>query len=146
MKKFILFLAVLAVAGLAVSYWWQENYPSVVFRYKMTVVVDTPEGIKTGAAVRQVKIYTGWTPLPEMGPSIKIKGGAIVVDLGANGVLICPLLGLRNGVVSADYAYNVLWTAFPANLAPLSREGLFYYSSLKGERIVLRPDYYPMFL
>lgn len=63
------------------------------WRYKMTVVVETPEGIKTGSAVRQLSDTdmfdiinfpgTGWGP--------DFKGEAVVVDLGKRGYLFAVL-------------------------------------------------------
>jgi hypothetical protein len=36
---------------------WDTVYPSGTLRYKMTVSVETPEGIKTGSAVREIYFY-----------------------------------------------------------------------------------------
>jgi hypothetical protein len=71
------------------------------WRYKMTVAVETPEGVKTGSAVRRVditkKLIAAETVTdPSTGkPKIKehykfdndITGEAVVVDLGEHGVV-----------------------------------------------------------
>jgi hypothetical protein len=44
---------------LAMSVWaLNEKPPSGTWRYKMTVEVETPEGIKSGLAVREVTIHS----------------------------------------------------------------------------------------
>lgn len=58
-------------------------------RYKMTVTVETPEGVKTGYAVREASRYTEPSILPDQGGTFYniTKGEAVVVDLGQRGVL-----------------------------------------------------------
>ena len=46
----VVLLAVVGVGYVACA----EMFPSGTWRYKMTVTVETPEGIKTGSAVREV--------------------------------------------------------------------------------------------
>jgi len=64
-------------------------------RYKMTVTVETPEGVKTGYAVREASRYTEPSILPDQGGTMYniTKGEAVVVDLGQRGVLFALLGG-----------------------------------------------------
>ena len=75
------------------------------FRYKMVVEVDTPEGVKTGFAVREVYFSdrSGF-PFGESRPQVKLKGEAVVVDLGG-GQSLFALLTSAGGDV--DYAARV---------------------------------------
>lgn len=63
----------------------------------MTVTVETPEGIKTGYAVREASLYTEPSILPDQGGAFYniTKGEAVVVDLGQRGVLFVLLGGDR---------------------------------------------------
>ena len=72
-------VVVAAVTAIA----WNIAYPSATWRYKMTVTVETPEGIKTGSAVREVHVRTEPDILPEAATMhFSVKGEAVVVDLG----------------------------------------------------------------
>ncbi|MEZ5815415.1 MAG: hypothetical protein R3E13_11960 [Alphaproteobacteria bacterium] len=57
------------------------------WRYKMTVEVETPEGIVTGSAVRQMGNEAKGVDLPDVGNPADVSGEAVVVDLGKRGVL-----------------------------------------------------------
>lgn len=89
----------------------------------MTVTVETPEGIKTGYAVREVHQYTDIKIGDAGGGKAGAIGEAVVVDLGKRGVLFVLL--------SEDYAHNVVFRTFPFNGAN-TPEGMKYYSSLKN--------------
>lgn len=55
------------------------------FRYKMTVEVETPQGIKTGDAVREVTHSTP-PPIPMLGesrPTWSVAGEAVRAALGS---------------------------------------------------------------
>lgn len=71
------------------AYAMGDLYVSGTWRYKMTVAVETPEGIKTGSAVRELSnsrsgIDLNW---PHVVHTPGIKGEAVVIDLGKRGVL-----------------------------------------------------------
>jgi hypothetical protein len=61
-------------------------------RYKMTVEVETPDGLKSGSAVREVKRIRGGIVLPD-GPKMQVRqhGEAVVVDLPGNQTLFALL-------------------------------------------------------
>ena len=63
------------------------------YRYRLTVEVDTPEGIKTGASVIEVRTTLAGKPtLPDANAlEIRVKGQAVMVDLGQRGVLFALL-------------------------------------------------------
>lgn len=122
-------------------------FASGKWRYKMTVAVETPEGVKTGSAVREVRIYDGWKPLPEMTPSLKVKGEAVVVDLGKRGVLFALMRdynpnGYDRGV---NYGSRILFDVFPppeAGAKNITR----YYENLDDVKAILKPEHYPLFV
>jgi hypothetical protein len=144
MKKLIYFAVALAVLSTAAyagaGKVMNEKYPSATLRYRMTVTMDTPEGPKTGSAVREVTLRTAPVIDGLSGPRGWVKGEAVVVDLGKRGVLFALL---RGGPHTVDYGWNILFDAFPHD-APLSPEGVRYYGSLKSGKVTLTPDLYPM--
>lgn len=77
------------------------------FRYKMTVEVETPAGIKSAFAVRQINHSTpGSGPaLGESKPQWSVKGEAVAVDVAPEKTLFALLVG-ANG--EADYAGRYL--------------------------------------
>lgn len=142
MKK-LLIIIVLLVTGVAV--WWQSQYSEASFRYKMTVTVETPEGIKTGSAVREISMVSRQPLLGESNDThVKLeKGEAVVVDLEERGVLFALLQG--NGID----AIQIFFRAFPSPCkeGAISRCGLRYYSSLGvGKKTKLASRDYPMFV
>lgn len=91
-----------AVLALAATYIYHIQNPYETVRYRMTVSVDTPEGIRTGSAVRQMNLEqgqkgSGW-----------VVGEAVVVDLGSRGTLFALMDGSNIGwgisyAASADF-------------------------------------------
>jgi|AntRauTorcE11897_2_1112592.scaffolds.fasta_scaffold02754_1 hypothetical protein len=86
------------------------------YHYKVIVSVETPEGIVTGSAVREVSFSDG-IRLSESGPSIRPKGEAVVVDLGDRGVLFA--------LTSFD-DYRKVFATFPGPPG-LTPEGIDFY-------------------
>lgn len=124
-KKLIGLLVLIA----AVVIGWNLIFPSGTWRYKVTVSIETPEGIKTGSAVREIHVVHVPRTLPEVGSSVDIKGEAVVVDLGKRGVVYA--------VMGTDDQYT-LFNAFPVEGATTG-EGIRYYKSLKpGTRTSLK--------
>jgi hypothetical protein len=66
-------------------------YPT--YRYRLTVEVDTPEGLKTGSSVIEVATSKGSKfAIPSPGAlSYKVRGEAVTVDLGARGLMFALL-------------------------------------------------------
>lgn len=78
-------------AVLAVIVLWHIAYPRDSIRYKITINIETPEGLKTGSAVREVTVKQFPQLTPEMQPMQSLKGEAAVVDLGTRGVLFAVM-------------------------------------------------------
>jgi hypothetical protein len=132
------------LAGLVVAIYmaWSMAYPSGSWRYRMTVSVETPEGIKTGSAVREVHAYTYPQLLSTtMGHVYVRKGEAVVVDLGKRGVLFA--------LIGEDYGWRIVYNSFPfPGSSPAETTGttVRYYRSLKTGNVTLTPEQYPMFV
>jgi hypothetical protein len=91
-----------------------KTYPD--YRYRLTVEVDTPEGIKRGSSVIEVKTRRASKnaiPSPRM-LSYKVRGEAVTVDLGQRGLLFA----LLRSDTSSDWAAG----AFESMAPPTPRD------------------------
>jgi hypothetical protein len=118
--------------------WWKYEFPSGTWRYKMTVTVETPEGLKTGYAVREVR----FREFPQIlgatsGTSVSTRGEAVVVDLGHEKYLFA--------LMDVDGSYRIVYDAFPHQSENV-HEYIHYYKSLTGQKKVLEHNQYPTFV
>lgn len=111
--------------GIFALYSWFVEHMDV--HYKLTVNVQTPEGIVSGSTVREVTNTAFRYKLikwPNVTNPADIRGEAVVVDMGERGILF--------GLMSND-----LYRGFPVNGASTHR-GLKYFNSLDvGEKVEL---------
>lgn len=128
-KGLIVTLALVAAIVVA----WKIAYPTNSFRYKVTVNVETPEGLKSGSAVREVVIMQQPEPTPESRPHVSVKGEAVVVDLGKRGVLFAT--------IGTNDEYIVFQTF--RKEGAITREGARYYENLEAKAEVA-PINYPL--
>jgi hypothetical protein len=139
MKKILIGLGVLVVLAGAVVTWWTYEFPSATWRYKITVEVETPEGLKTGSAVREIGVFTDIKIGDVGGGGAGVTGEAVVVNLGERGVLFAT--------VGEDFGYSVMFRAFPYSKGGLTKEGMEYYSNLKNAKTsLLAIDQLPRFV
>ena len=81
----------LLIVGSVVA--WQLATPTYTYRYRLTVEVNTPEGVKSGSSVIQVST----TKIPRWlrglfgTEDVEVKGEAVFVDLGNGKNVIAPL-------------------------------------------------------
>lgn len=115
-----LLIAIVTIIG-----WWKVEFPSATWRYKMTVTVETPEGIKTGSVVRETRVQRQIRIGDCCSGSAGTAGEAIVVDLDKRGVLF--------GLTEELDPVSRIFSKFP----PATREGMEYYSHLKGAKASL---------
>ena len=141
--KFVQRIIVCCAVLLALKFAWSLAYPSGTWRYKMTVTVETPEGIKTGSVVREVSVQMQ-PLLPESHHDVKVKGEAVVVDLGKRGVLF----GLLRGDIptSREYGSQIFAHTFYRGRGWMTRDGIKYLGDLKSPLTNLEINAYPMFV
>lgn len=124
MKVFLIILFIICASVFGAKAYW---YPRAEFNYKITVEIETPEGLKTGSAVRQVQATFDMPLNPDiglMGYNLSVTGEAVVIDLGLRGVVF--------GLISSD-SYYELFGAFPYNGGrggEATKEGIKYYQSI----------------
>lgn len=99
-------LAALMLPGCAFA---EDKAPD--YRYRLTVEVETPEGVKTGSSVIEVEqSLSRSTAAPaKVGVQRKVRGEAVAVDL-PNGKTLFALLRSENNVDWASYVYVYLAT------------------------------------
>lgn len=109
--------------SLPINGWnWFEEYPSGTWRYRVTVEIETPEGVKRGLSVHELSVAIPLIDLPDVGNLASIKGEAIVVDLGERGVVF---------VLMSDQSWqNGLYQAFPTK-APSAQRGIRHYKRIR---------------
>ncbi|HNP84198.1 MAG TPA: hypothetical protein PKN47_22255 [Nitrospira sp.] len=137
LKSFGIAVLLTVMAATAVVAMEQVNGDQTYsWRYKMTVEVETPEGIKTGSAVRQMGNELQGSPLSQGGNPADVRGEAVVVDLGKRGVLFA--------LISSDSDLE-FYNAFPVPGNPVGNggstpEGIQYYANLSvGTQGILNP-------
>ena len=139
MKKFLISVILITTAILVA---WKINYPksdypSGEWRYKITMEIETPEGIKTGSTVREISNSTPRLDFPDNGNPATVKGEAVVIDLGQRGLVFSLI---------TDRSDEELYRSFPTQ-GPSTPKGIRYYNSLKaGMKADLPPMYYPAFV
>ncbi len=138
-KSNMVFLAVVLAAVVA----WNIAYPSGTWRYKMTVEVETPEGLKAGYAVREVHVRAVPKLSPHMLPMVTLKGEAVVVNLGERGVLFALLSGYKKG---ADYGADIPAIIYSPKQAVMDDDSIHYMDRLKAGPTMVEPQWYPKFV
>ena len=104
---------ILACVALALTTVGCHPKPSLPdYRYRMTVEVETPEGLKSGSSVIEVSSSIASKdafPIPSK-VSTQVHGEAVAVDLGKGRVLFALLnkRGLAEG--ANNYAFDALFT------------------------------------
>lgn len=95
MKKWKIFAVVSCLCFVVAACTGAAGFADETIRYKMTVTVETPEGIKTGSAVREAVRHTEPSIFPEQGGATYglAKGEAISINLGNRGYFFVLLGG-----------------------------------------------------
>lgn len=108
------------------------------FRYKVIVSVETPEGIKTGSAVREMTVIRPTVQIEGL-KDIRVlsKGEAVAVDLGSRGVLFA--------VMGTD-DYRMVFETIPTDKGGITPEGIAYYRELARKKFAkeMVPSNYPL--
>jgi hypothetical protein len=135
---FKIFLIILALLILLPITYCQIKYPSYTYRYKMTVEVETPQGIKSGSSVVEVLMSqdVGWVILGSSARvRMRIKGEGAFVDI-ADGKTLFVLL---QGSPKASRPHSLMNDILPRR----SDSGISYLDRLKNAKGILPRDKYP---
>ncbi|WP_411290347.1 hypothetical protein [Sphingorhabdus sp.] len=105
--NYFVLLAFFATCACGDSCVFSKRYPD--YRYRLTVEVETPEGLKTGSSVIEVNTAVSGK-YSIVGPNkvnMKIRGEAVSVNLGYRGTLFA----LLRSEYSEDWAQYALFSA-----------------------------------
>lgn len=139
-KISILALCVVFIGG--VSAYAINQHGTYSWRYKITVTVETPEGLKTGSAVREISNSVPIIRLPDVGNPGSIKGEAVVVDLGERGVVFSLISHESDNRFSATFPLP----GRKGGQGSTTAEGIKYHASLPvGTKKVVDPVYPPSY-
>ena len=86
LRLFVMTLAAIVLSSCGFS------YDTSSYRFRLTIEVDTPQGLRTGSTVYQIEAGRNWAPLPDMNKQyIRSYGEAASVDLGGGAKLFSLL-------------------------------------------------------
>ena len=100
----VLWLIFACVAG-AAAFWLYEHYRNPTYRYKLTMSVDTADGVMTAfnvVEVEQVWVY------PDEGVISRTRGEALYIDLGPTRRPLVVLM-TRKFRIPGDRRLRGLW-------------------------------------
>ncbi|WP_427964340.1 hypothetical protein [Altererythrobacter sp.] len=101
---------VLAAAGYLI---WQVRYPTYTYRFRMTVEVNTPEGLATGSSVYEVQAERTTTFMTGNDRHWGSRGEAVAVDLPGGRTLFALLKTSAHFGDMAGLSMNSLHPGFP---------------------------------
>src|ERR1051325_677921 len=78
-------LGIIAAVALALYLGVTLAFPSYTHRYRLTIELDTPEGVRSGSSVIEVtRKDVRWILIAQGRHEFDVRGEAVFVDLGAN--------------------------------------------------------------
>lgn len=129
-RGFVLSCAALLAALMLAGCDLVAGDPTPTYRYRMTVEVETPEGLETGSSVIEVSTdVAGKYSIPTPGRvSHRVRGEAAAVDLGERGVLFA----LLRSESEVDWSANVMFLLAPAapDAIPAGESFLWRYDAM----------------
>ncbi|MBI1301219.1 MAG: hypothetical protein GC137_06105 [Alphaproteobacteria bacterium] len=134
MKIIATLVLILIILGGAGYYYLYQKYPYGSWNYRITVNIETPEGLKSGSAVRKMTRAVPMLNLPQATGHYGVEGEAVVIDLGERGTVFA--------LIDWD-SYNEVYKALPQ---PKNAQmwDIEYYMGLKpGTKGDLPPEEYP---
>lgn len=141
-RKVLLLLLAIAVAGYV---GYSLAYPTYTYRFRVTIEVETTDGVKTGSSVLEIVTvqYPAWTTFYTGTSHTIARGDAVFVDLG-NGRNIIALNTLGDDI-SDTRADNFAPRSF-LRADPSTPGGVFWAREMlkrTGERTVYAGDLNP---
>jgi hypothetical protein len=112
MRRAVLAIIVaIILAPLCLYFGYKLLYPTYTYRYRLSVEVETPDGLRSGSSVIEVRYEMFPKLLTERDHISRVFGEAVFVDLGQGKNLI-GLLASGPGGEDVDYPGRVVFQAF----------------------------------
>lgn len=132
LKGFGIAVAVLAVIVAVLAYYWFV-YSVYSHRYRLTIEVETPEGLKTGSSVIEPRARTQSPGLSLRSVVTRVRGDAVFVDLG-NGKNVVGLMARGPEGRDVDAPVRLAMEAFKARSCRTSMCDWRQMQSMTGRR------------
>ena len=97
MKWTAVYVAVVGAISAGGWFYYQYEYPTCTFRYKLAAEVQTPDGVKTGSSVVEVSYSYGLDMGGGSHPALSLTGQATYIDLGSGKNLFILLANRESG-------------------------------------------------
>lgn len=134
-------LAAVAAALLLGACGIARKFPT--YRFRLTVEVDTPEGLKTGSSVIEVRTSAVHLGGIGGGAGAEARGEAVTVDLGSRGLLFALLRSEGNGA----WAGGIMPTFAKRPTSPTGNQDDEIAGQLENmlanKGLIVLPRYYP---
>ena len=125
-KRFSMLLCVLVLTSC-------DYFIPSTWNYRITVEIETPEGIKTGSAVRRIQAGYSWAFNPDVSSvHYSVSGEAVAIDLGTRGIVFA--------LIDWD-SYNEFFAAFPHDARTLKEQVQYYKGLPRGMKAALERKY-----
>ena len=137
-KNHLFITGLLIVIGSGFAFAMSDKPEIYSWKYKTTIIIDTPEGEKSGSAVREMTFSMSPCARREVEPcraEVSTKGEAVVIDLGKRGIVFSTMTD------SSYYAVFDLFLGSPGETIA----GVKYYSSLKNAKASLNQSPFPTY-
>jgi hypothetical protein len=110
-RAFLAIIAAIILAPLSFYFGYKLLYPTYTYRYRLSVDVETPDGMRWGSSVIEVRYETFPELLTERDHISRVFGEAVFVDLGQGKNLIGMLASGPSGE-DIDYPSGIVFQAF----------------------------------
>lgn len=137
-------LGAMAAASIGLTVGACGLLSSNTYRYRMTVEVDTPQGLRSGSSVIEVQTSIG-SGIPDTSLQTKVRGEAVAVDLPNGATLFALLRTPDDGDGAAGFAPAAYQPVLPDLRETDTEDWSDLLQVLKRQRepAVLPPSYYP---
>lgn len=138
-------LLMLAAAALALTGCVSSHH---YLRYRMTIEIETPQGLRTGSGVLEVRLRARPFPAPGSSHQTDLRGEAIPIDLAGGRTIYAVLDGPGNRNSAHHLPREAFGARIPEMAGPIeartSAEEQFEFLRSRRPSADLRPDEWPM--
>jgi len=113
-RAILAIVAAIILAPLCFYFGYRLLYPTYTYRYRLALEVETPDGIRSGSSVIEVR-YEMFSEFNGRDHVSRVFGEAVFVDLGQRKNLVGLLAAGPSGE-DVDYPGRIVFLAF--NLVP----------------------------
>jgi hypothetical protein len=109
-RSFLAIIAVIILAPFCFYFGYKLLYPTYIYRYRLSVEVETPDGLRSGSSVIEVR-YEMFPEINGRDHISRVFGEAVFIDLG-HGKNLIGLLAAGPSGEDVDYPGRIVFLAF----------------------------------